>query len=201
MNKKSDILPRIVIQSIGGGLLLMALFTMMWSGIAEGGLQGSDNYLVIIIFSAFSLAFIVYGTYLFLIAKRFPKISTDTEKLEGKRIGKWYGIIFGIEGTSIPIVVFILSAFHHDDFIIPGIALIVGLHFYPMAKVFRRQIDYYLATWTCIIALVGIIMTIRNSAQSIIFPLVGIGVALATTSYGTYMLYSAYKFNHSSKRV
>jgi hypothetical protein len=199
LNKRISVLPRIAIQSIGGGLLLMALFTTMWSGIAEGGLQGSDNYLVIIIFSVFSLTFIVYGIYLFLIAKRFPKISTDAERLEGKRIGKWYGIIFGIEGTTIPIVVFILLAFHLGDFIIPSIALIVGLHFYPMAKIFNRKIDYYLATWTCIIALIGIIMTIMQATQFEIFPFVGIGVALATTSYGTFMLFTAYK--HISKRV
>ncbi len=189
---KSQLLPRIAIKSIGAGLFLMAFFTMMWSGIAEGGFNGSDHYITIVIFSAFSLTFISYGVYLFLMAKHFP-LSTEADNDEGKKIWTWYGIIFGAEGAAIPIVVFSLIAFHRDALIIPGIALVVGLHFYPMAKLFNRKIDYYLATWTCLIALAGIIASLRGATESNVFSFVGIGVALATSGYGFFMIYSGYQ--------
>ncbi len=192
MNETQQVLPRVAIKSIGAGLLLMAFFTMMWSGIAEGGFNGSDHYISIVIFSTFSLAFISYGVYLFLMAKHFP-LSTEADKDEGKKIWKWYGIIFGAEGAVIPMVVFSLIAFHQDALIIPGIALVVGLHFYPMAKLFNRKIDYYLATWTCLIAVIGIIISFRDAAQSTVFSFVGIGVALATSGYGFFMIYSGYQ--------
>ena len=199
MNTAPNTVPRIAIQSIGGGLFLMAFFTLMWNGIAESGFQGTDHYLTTVIFSIFSLAFISYGIYLFSIAKRFRKLSTDAEKSEGKRIGKSFGIIFGIEGVAIPVVVFILIAVHSGKFIIPAIALIVGLHFYPMAKVFKRKIDYYIGTWTCIIAIAGIVMTMMDAvSQSVVFSFVGIGVGLATTAYGIFMLYTAYRYNLQS---
>jgi hypothetical protein len=190
---KSQLLPRIAIKSIGVGLLLMAFFTMMWSGIAEGGFNGSDHYISTVIFSAFSLTFIIYGVYLFVMAKHFP-LSTEADKSEVKEIWKWYGIIFGAEGAVIPIVVFSLIAFHYDALIIPGIAMVVGLHFYPMAKLFNRKIDYYLATWTCLIALTGIIMTLRDATQSAVFSFTGIGVAIATSGYGFFMIYSGYQY-------
>jgi hypothetical protein len=193
MTKTQQTLPRIAIKSIGAGLLLMAFFTMMWSGIAEGGLKGRDNYLSIIIFSAFSLSFISYGIYLFLMAKHFP-LSTDADNTEGKKIWMWYGIIFGAEGAAIPIVVFSLIALHYDELIIPSIALVVGLHFYPMAKLFNRKIDYYLATWTCLIAITGIVLSQRGATESTILSFVGIGVALATSTYGFFMIHSGYQY-------
>ena len=198
MSKEIKVIPRIAIQSLGAGLFLMAFFTKMWNGIAESGFKGSDDYLATITFSIFSLTFISYGIYFFRISKHFPKLSTDADKQEGKKIWKWYGIIFGIEGVTIPLVAFILLEFNLGDFIIPAIALIVGLHFYPMAKIFKRKIDYYLATWTCLIAIIGIYMTATNTiSQSAVFSFVGIGVALATTSYGFYMLRTGYLYNQS----
>lgn len=195
MNRKNTYrqVPRVAIKSIGGGLFLMAFFTLVWNGIAESGFNGSDHYITTIIFSVFSLVFIIYGIFFFRISRKFPKISTDEEKSERKRISIWYGIIFGLEGITIPIVVSILLAFHSDRFIIPCIALIVGLHFYPMAKIFNRKIDYYLATWTCIIAIVGIILVKENTIQqSTVFSFVGVGTAIATTCYGIYMIRTAH---------
>ncbi len=173
----------------------MAFFTLMWSGIAESGFNGSDFGIVGIAFIIISIVFIAYAIYLFAISKRFPKLNTDAQKMEGKRMGKWYGIIFGSEGAVIGITSGILSYLNYDNFVIPSIALIVGLHFFPMARIFKRKIDYYLATWTCIVAISGIVMLIMKLATvSTLYVFVGIGVALATSGYGVYMLYIGRKF-------
>jgi hypothetical protein len=182
-------IPKIVIKSIAGGLLLMAFFTTMWSGIASGSLNGLSRYIVLGVFSCFSLAFIVYGIYLFSIAKNFAVITTDEDRAKGKNMGKWFGIIFGLEGVLIPIAAGICIGLHHSELVLPAIALVVGLHFYPMAKIFNRTIDYYLATWTTLIALIAIVMLLKDEAFPIpIYTFLGVGVAMATTSYGLYMM-------------
>ena len=202
MTDEKKIVPKIAIQSIGGGLFLMAFFTMMWNGIAENGFNGSDHYLLTVIFSIFSLTFIIYGLRFFLVSKKFPKLTTDADKKEGAKLGKWYGIIFGLEGVTIPLTVYLLLKFNSGNFIIPAIALIVGLHFYPMAKIFKRKIDYYLATWTCIIALIGIYMTATNNiSESIIFSFIGIGVGIATSTYGFYMVHIGYLYTKSLVKI
>jgi len=58
MTAHSANIPRITIQSIGGSLLLMALFTMMWTGIAQGGLAGQNHYLVLIFIASLSVTFV-----------------------------------------------------------------------------------------------------------------------------------------------
>ena len=105
-------------------------------------------------------------------------------------MGIWYGIIFGAEGVTIPIVCGLLVYFRQTAFILPAIALVIGLHFYPMARIFKRTIDYYLATWTCIVAFSAIAAIINNMLpQNTIYALLGMGVAMATTGYGLYMIY------------
>jgi len=182
--------PRIAIQSIAGGLLLMAFFTMVWAGIASGGLAGFGQYAVLFVFGVPSGMFVSYSISLFRAAKNFPPLTSSADKAEGKRMGIWYGIIFGAEGITIPIVCGLLVYFKQTQFILPAIALVIGLHFYPMARIFKRTIDYYLATWTCLVAFSAISGIINNVFPSnTIYALLGVGVALATTGYGLYMVY------------
>ena len=201
MAKEPQILPRIAVRGIGGGLLLMALFTMMWTGIAQGGLQQHDHHAVLILFSAFSITFIVYGITVLIAAQRFPKFTSDSDAAEGKMMATRFGIIFGIEGTAIPVVSIILLVLGYREYTLPAIALIVGLHFYPMAKVFNRKIDYYLATWTCLVAISAIIMTAGHQyTQAFTLTTMGIGVALATSTYGFYMLVNGYNLIKNNNR-
>lgn len=189
MPNNNSTIPKIVIQSIAGGLLLMALFTVAWSGIASGNVTGLNKYLILVLFSLISIVFIAYAVYYFKMAKKFPKLQTDEDKAKGKRMGMWYGIIFGVEGILIPIAVGICLFLNHGDLILPAMALVIGLHFYPMAKVFNRTIDYYLATWTCLVAISAFAIILKGIALPFsVYTFLGIGVAITTCSYGFYMI-------------
>jgi hypothetical protein len=196
MSPTPPLRPRIVVKSIGGGLLLMAFFTMMWADIAQGGLQGSDHCIHLAFCSIFSLVFIINGIRLLLLSKQFPKFTSPEHQVMGKQMGRAFGIIFGIEGLVIPAVSTLLALTQHAQYILPAIALVVGLHFYPMARIFRRTIDYYLATWTCLVALAAIYSTFNNGqSETCVMGFLGIGVSLATISYGLYMLRTARKLD------
>jgi hypothetical protein len=189
MTKKLIQIPKKAIQSIAGGLLLMALFTVMWSGIASGSLEGAGRIIELLIFWGSALIFVAYAIYFFKSAKLFQTVMTDAEKAEGKKMGIAYGIIFGLEGILIPIGVFICFQLGLPDLVIPVIALIVGLHFYPMAKIFKRTIDYYLATWASLIAIGAIALTLKHAILPIpITAVLGIGMAITTTIYGINMI-------------
>ena len=190
MQSTNHTVPRIAIQSIAGGLLLMAFFTMVWAGIASGGLAGFGQYAVLFVFGVPSGMFVAYSISLFRASRHFPPLVSSADKAEGKKMGIWYGIIFGAEGVTIPIVCGLLIYFRQPAFVLPAIALVIGLHFYPMARIFKRTIDYYLATWTCLVAFSAIAAIINNILpQNTIYALLGVGVAIATTGYGLYMIY------------
>lgn len=200
MINEPGLYPRIAVRSIATGLLMMAFFTTMWAGIAYGSLNGSN--IGLIIFPLLCLAFISYAIYLFMISKRFPKLETDEDRAEGKRSGMWFGIIFGAEGLLIFIAINIVTNIGHADLTIPVIALVVGLHFYPMAKIFKRTIDYYLATWSTIIAITGILVILKKSYPvANVDAFVGIGLAVATSCYGLYMMYTGWKMEKPVKKM
>jgi len=186
------VVPGIVLRSIAGGMLLMALFTYGWINVGISGwhAKGMAWLWLAVIFSAL---LIVNALYFFIMSKHFPGLSGAADKAEGKRMGMWYGIIFGGEGAVIGGTCAVLSITGHAEFIIPAIALIIGIHFFPMAKLFRRTIDYYIATWTCLVGLTGIYLVSNGADISVTNTVTGFGVAAATAAYGIYMILAGYK--------
>lgn len=189
MGNEKHMMPAVAVKSIASGLCMMAIFTIIWAGIAFGGLFGTVYKFLLLVFPALSLVFIVNAIALFRIAKLFPALTSAADIAEEKRVSKWFGVIFGAEGLGIFIGINIADNMGHPELHIPIIALVVGLHFYPMAKIFKRNVDYYLATWSTVIAGFGIVFTLNKTMPlTYIQAFLGIGLAVATSGYGIYML-------------
>jgi hypothetical protein len=189
MENQIHIIPGKAVKGIATGMIMMAFFTLLWAGVAFGGLKETNYWLVLLIFPVLSTVFVLNAIKLFRIAKYFPKLTSEADLAEEKRMGKWFGIIFGAEGLGIFIAINIVINLGHPELTMPVIALVVGLHFFPLAKVFKRTVDYYLATWSTIIAIAAIVFTLNKTFdQPETFAFTGIGMAIATSCYGVYML-------------
>jgi hypothetical protein len=201
MVANTEPVPRIAIKSIAFGILLMGFFTSIWLAIASSALSGIYYWLCLGVLLTVLIGFVVYATRLLLRSKEFPRAKPE-DKAEGGRMQIWYGVIFGGEGLLIGATCGILGAKGLDNYIVPAIALIVGLHFYPMAAVFHRKFDYLTGTWTTGIA----ITTLFLEARKIIsipqaFLMVGLGTAIATISYGIFMMSEAEKYKGRLKTL
>lgn len=194
MDNEQHIIPGAAVKGIATGLVMMAVFTLVWSGIAYGGLHGGSYWPVLLIFPVLSMLFVVNSVKLFKVAKYYPKLTSEADIAEGKRTGKWFGIIFGAEGLGIFIGINLVVNLGHPELAIPVMALVVGLHFFPLAKVFKRTIDYYLATWSTIVAVLAIVFTLNKTfTESGAFAFVGVGIAISTSCYGIYMMIRGWK--------
>ncbi|MFF1879668.1 hypothetical protein [Leifsonia sp. NPDC058230] len=185
---RSDI-PRAGVQGVAGGLLLMGFFTVLWGSWATAGVPLAAGIAISVVFFAFALAFIVNGILLFVAARRFPVVPTDERRAKTRNIGARFGIIFGIEGVLIGVMSAILGATGNDEYINGAIAVIVGLHFLPLAPVFDRTIDYYIGGWVVLAGIVGIVLIATGAVtveQS--WTIVSLATAGGTTVYGIYML-------------
>ena len=194
MNFNDGTVPRPVIISLGIGLILMAVFTFFWGGLVGANLTDTKMWVCFGLIDIIALTFICYAIHLFIISKKFLVTrGVDIEKR--KMMLKKYGIIFGIEGLLIAVSVLILKYILLDNLIIPTIAIIVGLHFFPMANLFQRKLDYYTATWTSVVGIIGLTLTLTKTLpDKTIQIMVGIGVAMVTTLYGIYMIVQAQKY-------
>jgi hypothetical protein len=190
MTEPTRIVPREAITGIASGLMLMTVFTMIWGWIANAGFDGRDHHIVLILFCPLAATFFFFGIQLFINAKKFAKSTSESDIAEKKKAGMWFGIIFGAEGLFIFLAVNLVINLGHPELVIPAIALVVGLHFYPMAKIFRRKIDYYLATWATVVAILGFVLSLNKTlTEQGVMAFVGVGIAIATSCYGLYMIY------------
>jgi hypothetical protein len=194
------LVPGIVLKSIAGGMILMALLTCAWIHLAIQGLN-SYGLLWSCISIGFGILLLIIASYYFLKAKHLPHLDSDADRQEGKKIGMWYGIIVGAEGLLIGGACPALVLTGLAAFILPVVALIVGVHFIPMAKIFRRTVDYYIATWTCIVGLTGVYMVSHGYPGASVNTMTGFGVGASTAAYGIYMIFAGYKIVKAYKAV
>ena len=170
------------------GLSMMIVFTAMWTIMGEVALSQLDYHIGGIGFGG-AVVFLAYQYFqLRHASKSLPKSVEVGEKKEDKR----FLIIFGIEGVAIFIVKNVLYNTNHDEYFIASLALIVGLHFFPLAKVFGRKFDYYIGSWTTFISLLGIYLIFdKQYSLALINAMVCFGCALSTVLYGLNMVKDA----------
>jgi hypothetical protein len=80
------------------------------------------------------------------LLKRTPKRADDPEAKKKQQIGRRFGQINGIQWTACAIAVILLNVFRQTDYIVPVIAIIVGLHFFPLASLFHNPTHYVKGT-------------------------------------------------------
>jgi hypothetical protein len=119
------------------------------------------------------------------VAKALPDSPENTETPEERKRSRQFLYIFGTEGLAILVVKNILVNTNQDYLFIPCLALIVGLHFFPLAKIFKRKFDYYVAIWTTLVGLAGLALMVNKMIPpNTAIAIVGVGCALATTANG-----------------
>ena len=193
MDMKPAMLTNIALKRIASGLSMMAVFTFFWASCAYYGLLDTSYRWLLLIFPILCVIFIYNAFRLTRKAQNLPSqplADLDEEKKRGKR----FGIILAGEGIGIFLAVNVVINLHHRELIIPAIALVVGLHFIPLAKLFKRKFDYYLGTWSILIAFFAITFSLNKTLnESAVLAFTGIGIAVSTTFYGLNMILSARK--------
>ncbi|MEU0088279.1 hypothetical protein [Streptomyces sp. NPDC006274] len=94
---------------------------------------------------------------------------------------KWnrgVGLVNGLEVVAVFAVIATANATGHAELIPPGICLVVGLHFFPLARLF----DQWQYTWTGVlltaVAVVGAVVAAAGSPGETVRVVVGAGAAV-----------------------
>ena len=85
--------------------------------------------------------------------RHIPSIHDPVATAKGKRAGIVFGIIFGAEGGMIWLGAMLLARLGLSVWIPIEVAIIVGLHFIPLARVFEVPLYY----WTGVLSVLGIL--------------------------------------------
>jgi len=186
--------PRVLATGIGSGLLLMAVFTMWWASDTFTGWPTPVAASVTAVCGLGAIVFVAHAVLLLLAGRRMrtATLATTASDRARKSDGALFGVVVGAEGVLIAIAVVALGATGLQRFLVPTIAVIVGLYFYPMARVFRRRIDLGIATWTTLVGAAGVVAVLADGAAwPLVWSWVGAGAAVATLAYGIHMTRAA----------
>jgi hypothetical protein len=176
-------LPRPAVQGIATGIFFMAFFGGFWGFTSAAFMSGAFQVVTIFLVGLVTAGFLSIVSILLKYARSLPKTVSPEDKAMGKRIGIWFGIVFGLEFVLIALASILLSTFQLDRFIAPVIALIVGLHFLPLARLFRISTYYVTGVLLSTLALIAIValivgLTIAGPSPYNWSLVVGIGVTL-----------------------
>jgi tetrahydromethanopterin S-methyltransferase subunit G len=155
------------------GSIIMSFFATIWWII--GALNSGWPPIV-----SFGIPIAIF-IFLFVIRKKEDIIPTELSEQEGRRIGRLVGIASGAEGIIIFVVVNILANIGKSDLLSPIIAIIVGLHFIPLARWIPAKLYYYTALLLVVVGTFGLI--IFDSILRLKIVCFGSALTLWATSY------------------
>jgi MFS family permease len=174
-----------------GGLFFMIINTVIWTLIAEYYLEDKDNRIVGVLIGIVVLGFLFFYMRFTKFNKTLPDLTAESKTEEEAKKDKRFLWIFGLEGLGIFLAKNILVNINHNELFIPFFALIVGLHFFPLGKLFKRKFDYYMGIWTSTVAIMGLYIIIQKiTTVDFANAIVSICCAVSTICYGIKMIIS-----------
>lgn len=136
------------------GVLFMAFFGTMWAYVGIMGLHGWGNPWVLVASLTAGIALFIGGCLLIFASRKLPNQAPHVDGRYRKNIGIWFNIIFVAEGLAIVIAIAVCNRTGHTELIPLVIAMIVGIHFLPLAYLFQVKIYYFTGVLLCILPVI-----------------------------------------------
>jgi hypothetical protein len=160
------------IRGMAIGAAILTLFGLAWSLAALLNWPAHPTWSIVLAL-ALAAALVAASAKRALHPGGRPAIDPEKAAADGRRSGMWFGIIFTLEGVFIAIAAILLSAHHLADWIPAATACIVGLHFLPLARLFR--VPLYYATGILSVAAAAATFAIHDPLAQVVF----LGLAMA----------------------
>jgi hypothetical protein len=135
------------------GAIVYAIVGALWVLIAYF-VGDVDDTLLLTIGVPLLLVLIAAAVVTIQRAGASPPQQTDAAEL-----GKWFGIIFAGEGIAIGVGSGILAGLNLVEWIVPLVALLVGLHFLPLARLLKLPFDYLVGGAIMLLVLLSVWLT------------------------------------------
>ncbi len=147
------------VEGLRGELFHMILFAMAWVLIGEYLLNFRD----------YAIAAGIILLLVIRLALNSIKLYDMEEDLEEEmeddvytawarkeiRQDRFYALILVFEGAAVLVTWVLMLNFGYKNWLIPGFAVIAGLHFFPLARVIHQNSYYFLGIWICLLAIAG----------------------------------------------
>ena len=152
------------------GAAVMFGFGSVWlvTGLVRGNRSPKWLYVALL------FAGVVLGGCIAILGAKASGLPRDSDALTqqqvdaNRRVAQHFYVILGIEIAAIALSVAALNALRYPSYILSGIALIVAVHFFPLAALFRAPVYYGAALGGSAIGLVGFFIDDDGLRQKVV---------------------------------
>lgn len=141
MNKPAQ--TRDFARSVAMGALNLTIFGAIWALAALGNWPPAPAWsFAAVALVAAILAVVSIGRL--VAAGKLPATSVDQQDVQQEqRARTWFTVIFGVQALLIAVAVFGLVRLERPALIPVVVAVIVGLHFWPLARLFQTPLYWF----------------------------------------------------------
>jgi hypothetical protein len=107
---------------------------------------------------------VLWAVRLLQLVSKAPKTGMDAER--EKEIKRTFGRVNTIQWIAIPVAVVAMNIVHRPEWIVPAIATIVGLHLFPLARLFRYPAHYVTGTLLVLWSVGAVVVLHREDIPS-----------------------------------
>lgn len=181
---KGNINLRLMLEARAGGILFLGLFGSAWA--LEAAIRLPMLFTAGVSAAALAvLGGLVRESIRFSKAARLQPEPTTEEMDAAARADKWLYWAMSTEGLALFLVGgVLLPSLHSMSYLWPSMALIVGLHFYPLAFGFRLPVYYATATLICIVAVAAMIGLSGGYPSVVVWDAI-VGISCAVALWGS----------------
>ncbi|MGH3088897.1 MAG: hypothetical protein ACRDSJ_16465 [Rubrobacteraceae bacterium] len=183
------------IRGFAYGIFFVSVFGFVWAAMGSSALP--DGSLVVLAASVFvSLALISAAFYLRRASRFLPESPQGAMSPATWRRFQLVGVA---QGMAIGAAVFVLVRLGRPEWIPAVVALIVGLHFFPLASIFRLPLYHASGALLCAVAALAPIPALVFDARAAWFVIPGLGCALVLWATGAVLVVSGFRLARETK--
>ncbi|MFF3322765.1 DUF7010 family protein [Streptomyces sp. NPDC002889] len=154
------------------GATVLAVFALVWAFAAGSGIPAmAVSVTVAVVAAALTVAAVA------LAFRGATRPITRVVRLPAKW-NRGVGLVNAAEVVAILAVIAASNASAHPDLIPPGICLVVGLHFFPLARLFDQRQYTWTAIFLTAVAVVGFVVATAGTTGETARVVVGAGAAV-----------------------
>lgn len=171
------------------GLLVLGYFALAWTfwGLSSGVPVGVSVPLEVVAVVGFA-GLVWAAGLMFRRAARIPVVPGSGARERGRAIGRRFGIVVAVEFVGLAVVALVLSAVGHPHLIPAMICLGVGVHFFPLIRLFRVPVYAVTGVAMCAVAALSAVVALLSGQVALLTMLPGLGAALTLALTCAYLV-------------
>ncbi|MGI8777357.1 MAG: hypothetical protein ACR2LJ_08215 [Acidimicrobiales bacterium] len=171
------------------GVIVGAVMGVVWAGSTLGALDLAVTVPVLVAGAAVCAALMAGARRMRRAAAALP--ATLSAAVDLGRVRSRFGLVVAGEFAAIAVAVNVLGRSGHPRWIPAVICAVVGLHFVPLARLFKVRVYDATAVALCGVAAATMIMGVAGAPVALWRLLPGFGAALALWATSARMLFTA----------